>query len=252
MAGHSQFANIKHRKGAQDQKRAKLFTKIAREIIVAVKSSNGQTDPAYNPRLRAAIIMARKENMPNDRINGSIKKGAGTDSMDNYEEIRYEGYGPGGVAMIIEAMTDNRNRTASEVRSLFTKHGGNLGESGSVAFMFDKVGLIHYLAEAASPDAMFEAALEAGANDCSSDEHGHTIVCAPESFHEVKDALVTKFGEPESGRLSWKPNIMTPVDEETAKSNIKLVDALEDNDDVQFVVPNYDIPDAIAEKLLSE
>lgn len=247
MAGHSQFANIKHRKGAQDAKKAKLFTKLQREIAVAVKS--GQPDPNFNARLRNAIIAARTNNMPKDRIEGTIKKATAGNEGDNFEEIRYEGYGSNGVAFIVEALTDNRNRTAGEVRSIFTKAGGSLGETGSVSFMFNHVGLIEYEAKKASADAMFEAALEAGADDVSSSDDWHVITCSTENFSVVRDALIAKFGDPTSAKLDWIPITTVELDFETAQKILKLVDNLEDNDDVQLVTGNYVIPDEIAEKL---
>lgn len=247
MAGHSQFKNIMHRKGAQDAKRAKVFTKITREIITAMKS--GMPDPAANPRLRAAIQMARLENMSNDKIQAAMKRGSGAMDTENYDEIRYEGYGTGGVAVIVEALTDNRNRTASEVRSTFTKYGGNLGETGSVGFMFDKVGAIAYAAKTASEEAMLEAAIDAGADNCESTDAGHTITCAPENFGEVRDALEKKFGAPESAKIIWQPKNTTPVDEEQAKQLLKMIEVLEDSDDVQNVYANFDISADILEKL---
>ncbi len=248
MAGHSKFANIKHRKGAQDAKRAKIFTKLAKEITVAAKT--GQPDPNFNARLRLAISTARAANMPKDRIETAVKKGSGAGDTDNYEEIRYEGYAPGGIAIIVEALTDNRNRTAPEVRSAFAKNGGTLGETGSVNFMFDRVGLIVYPAEKASADAMFEAALEAGADNVESDEYGHEITCQPEAFIDVREALMAKFGDTETARLAWKPqNVITVTDEEQAAKLLKLIDTLEDSDDVQVVEGNYDIPEELLEKL---
>lgn len=247
MAGHSQFANIKHRKGAQDAKKAKLFTKLQREIAVAVKS--GQPDPNFNARLRNAIIAARTNNMPKDRIEGTIKKATAGNEGDNFEEIRYEGYGSNGVAFIVEALTDNRNRTAGEVRSIFTKAGGSLGETGSVSFMFNHVGLIEYEAKKASADAMFEAALEAGADDVSSSDDWHVITCSTDNFSQVRDALIAKFGDPTSAKLDWIPITTVELDFETAQKILKLVDNLEDNDDVQLVTGNYIIPDEVAEKL---
>lgn len=249
MAGHSQFANIKHRKGAQDAKRAKLFTKIAKEIIVSVKTSGGQTDPNFNPRLRTAIIAARGVNMSNDKIQNAIKRGLGADATDNYEEIRYEGYGPGGIALIVEAMSDNRNRTASDIRSIFTKHGGALGETNSVAFMFERVGYIQYPADKASADAMFEAAIEVGADNCESSAHAHEITCSPDDFHAVREALAEKFGDAEASRLSWHPKTTTELDQEQAQKILNMVETLEDNDDVQHVIGNFVIPDAVAAKL---
>jgi YebC/PmpR family DNA-binding regulatory protein len=248
MAGHSKFKNIMHRKGAQDAKRAKRFTKLIREIITATRE--GQPDPNFNPRLRGAILAARALNLPKDKIENAIKRGSSAGEGDNYDEIRYEGYGPGGVAIIVEALTDNRNRTASEVRTAFSKNGGTLGETNSVSFMFDKVGLIEYPAKVASNDAMFEAVLEAGADDCVSTEEMHSITCQPESFNEVRDSLVSKFGDPETARLSWKEKSLTEVkDLEQAEKLMKLIETLEDNDDVQYVCGNYDIPEEIMEKV---
>ncbi len=246
MAGHSKFKNIMHRKGAQDAKRAKVFAKHAREIYVAAKS--GMPDADKNPRLRTAIIAARGVNMPKDNIDRAIKKAEGGGG-ENYEEVRYEGYGPGGVAVMVEALTDNRNRTASEVRSAFTKHGGNLGETGSVGFMFDRTGIIIYGAAAADADTMFEAALEAGAADVSSHDEVHEIACAPEDFALVREALVERFGEPQEASLEWKPNVTSAVDEDTARTLFKFIDVLEDNDDVQRVSSNVDVSDEIMEKL---
>lgn len=249
MAGHSQFKNIMHRKGAQDARKAKIFTKIGREIIVAVRS--GGADPATNPRLRAAIAAGREDNMPNDRIKRAIEQALGAGNTDHYEDIRYEGYGTGGVAVIVEALSDNRNRTASEVRTAFGKHGGNLGETNSVSFMFDRVGEIRYPAGKASPDVMFEAAVEAGAQDCQSSDNGHEIVTAIEDFSAVREALEAKFGAAEKAALVWKPNIMTAVDAEQASILMKLIAALEDNDDVQNVYTNFEVSDDVMEKLLA-
>ena len=246
MAGHSKFKNIMHRKGAQDAKRAKIFSKHAREIYVAAKM--GMSDPDKNPRLRGAILAARSDNMPKDNIERAIKKAEGGGG-ENYDEIRYEGYGPGGVAMIIEALTDNRNRTASEVRAALTKAGGTLGETGSVGFMFERVGVVRLKADAGDADTVFEAALEAGAGDVESDEEGHEITCAPDDFSTVRDALVEKFGEPEAARLDWSPTTTTEVDEDTASSLFKLIDVLEDNDDVQRVVSNFEISDETMTRL---
>lgn len=247
MAGHSQFKNIMHRKGAQDKKRAKIFTKLTREIITAAKI--GIPDPAMNPRLRAACLAARKENMPKDRIDGAIKRGSGATEGDNFEEMRYEGYGPGGTAVIVEALTDNRNRTAAEVRSLFTKFGGNLGETGSVGFMFNRVGRIVYAAKTAGEEAMFEAALEAGAENCESNGDIHEITTAPDNLHEVGSVLEAKFGEAESAGLAWVPTTTSALDEDQARSMMKLIDALEDNDDVQNVSSNFEVSDDILEKI---
>ena len=248
MAGHSQFKNIMHRKGAQDAKRAKVFTKLIRELTVSAKS--GLPDPAMNPRLRAAVQAAREANMSKDTIDRAIKRGAGGTDDTNYEEVRYEGYGPGSVAVIIEALTDNRNRTASEVRTAFNKHGGNLGETNSVSFMFDRIGAIHYPVSAASADAMFEAALDAGADNVESSEDGHDVTCAPDSLNSVREALEAKFGAPASARLDWQPQTTVPVtDEQTAQTLLKFLEVLDDNDDVQRVQANFDIAADVMERL---
>lgn len=249
MAGHSKWANIQHRKGAQDKKRARLFAKLAREITVAAKMGGG--DPDMNPRLRLAMATARGQSMPKANIENAIAKGVGGGADDSYFEMRYEGYAPGGIAVVVEALTDNRNRTASEVRSTFSKYGGNLGETGSVGFMFDRIGQILYPLDKAGPDAMFEAAVEAGASDVESEDGQHRIVCAPDDFAAVREALVAKFGEPESSGLAWQPNIMVNVDEETAASVLKMVEALEDSDDVQNVTTNFEVSDDIMERLLA-
>jgi YebC/PmpR family DNA-binding regulatory protein len=245
MAGHSQFKNIMHRKGRQDAQKSKLFSKLAREITVAAKL--GTPDPAMNARLRAAVIAARQENMPRDNIERAIKKAAGNDA-ENYEEIRYEGYGPGGVAIIVEALTDNRNRAASDIRSYFTKSGGNLGETNSVAFMFDRLGVIEYDADKASADDMLEAAIEAGADDVVSSEGGHEVYAAPDAFREVAKSLEAKFGEPRKAALSWKPQTSTPVDDETGEKLIKLMDHLNEHDDVQNVYANFELSEALLAK----
>jgi len=241
MAGHSQFKNIMHRKGAQDAKRAKIFTKLIRELTVAART--GSPDPLANPRLRAAMTAARGANMSKDTMERAIKRGAGGSDDTNYEEVRYEGYGPGGVAIIVEALTDNRNRTASEVRTAFSKCGGNLGESNSVSFMFGRNGLIRFAPEAANAEAMFEAALEAGAENVESDETGHEIITQPEDFATVRDALEQKFGPPAHAKLAWRPQNTVPVDGPAAETLLKLIDQLEDNDDVQTVSANYEISD---------
>lgn len=246
MAGHSKFKNIMHRKGAQDAKRAKIFAKFAREITVAARNGG---DPDMNPRLRGAIAAGRAKNMPNDRIKKAIQKAVGGGDEANYEEVRYEGYGPGGIALIIETLTDNRNRTASEVRSSLTKHGGNLGETGSVGFMFEQVGLLAYPIDTASVDDMFEAALEAGASDVDSEGENHEINCAVEDFSTVRDALEKKYGTAIEGRLDWKPQTLTDLEESTASTLLKLLDVLEDNDDVQRVASNADISEEILERL---
>jgi YebC/PmpR family DNA-binding regulatory protein len=247
MAGHSQFKNIMYRKGAQDKKRAKIFTRLTREIQVAAKT--GGDDPASNPALRTAILAARKENMPKDNIERAIKKGSGGGDDSNWEDVRYEGYGPGGVAMIVDALTDNRNRTASEVRSAFSKFGGNLGETNSVSFMFNRVGQIIYPADVGSADDVLEAAIEAGAENAESTETEHEITCQVEDFSAVCEALEAALGEPQSAGLTWKPLNTVPVDEELAATLLKLFDTLEDNDDVQQVSANFDIADDVMAKL---
>ena len=249
MAGHSQFKNIMHRKGKQDKIRAKNFSKLSREITVAAKA--GLPDPAANSRLRLAIQNARAENLPKDNIDRAIKKATGSDG-ETYDAVRYEGYGPGGVAVIVEALTDNRNRTASNVRSLFAKYGGNLGETGSVGFMFARAGEIVYPAAKATADAMLDAAIDAGADDVQSDEAGHTVTCAFESIGEVSAALAAKFGDATSVKAVWKPQTMTSIDREKAESLLKFVDALDEDDDVQTVFSNADISDEIMAALNAE
>lgn len=249
MAGHSQFKNIMHRKGAQDAKRAKMFNKLAREITVAAKM--GAPDPATNPRLRNAIIAARGQNMPNDRISRAIKQGSGPGEGDQYEEIRYEGYGPGGVALIVEALSDNRNRTAAEVRSAFNKYGGALGETNSVSFMFDRVGVILFKNDIGDADTVFEAALEAGADNVETSPDGHEVTTSVETLASVRDMLVEKFGDPERAALIWKPQNLIAPNEEQAANLMKMLDVLEDNDDVQHVYANFDIPEDMLEKLAS-
>lgn len=237
MAGHSQFSNIKHRKEAQDSKKAKVFTKLRKEIIVSAKI--GIPDAAFNPRLRAAISAARAKNMPKDRIDAAIKEASSPANTDNYDEMRYEGYAPGGFAIIVEALTDNRNRTASDVRAAFTKFGGSLGETGSVNFMFNHIGLIEFQKNVASEDEMLEAALEAGASDVETNDEMHHVICEIELFNEVREKLSAKFGEPENAHLSWQPQNMINVSGEQAQKLMKLIDILEDNDDVQHVFGNY-------------
>ena len=246
MAGHSQFKNIMHRKGRQDAMKSKLFGKLAREITVSAKL--GTPDPAMNPRLRAAVVAARAENMPKDNIERAIKKALGGEG-DNYDEIRYEGYGPGGVAVIIEALTDNRNRAASDIRSYFTKSGGNLGETGSVSFMFDRVGIIEFDRSVASDDAVLDAAIEAGADDVISGEGGHEVYASPESLREVAKNLEAKFGEPRKAALTWKPQNTVAVDDETAEKLLKLMDLLNEHDDVQHVYANFEVSDALMAKM---
>ena len=249
MAGHSKWANIQHRKGAQDKKRAALFSKLGREIMVAAKL--GGPDPDMNPRLRLAIATAKGNSMPKAPIERAIAKGAGGGDGEDYFEIRYEGYGPGGVAIIVEALTDNKNRTAGNVRSILTKNGGNLGENGCVGFMFDRVGEIIFPADKADADTMFEAAVEAGAENAESDESSHAITCAADDFASVLDALSDKFGEPEKSGLAWLPNVQADVDEQTASDVLKLIDALEEDDDVQSVSTNFDVSDEVMQKLMA-
>jgi len=247
MAGHSQFKNIMYRKGAQDAKRSRMFTKLAREVTIAARV--GLPDPDMNPRLRSAIQAARGANMPKDNIERAIKRAVQSDDGANFEEIRYEGFGPGGVGIIVEALTDNRNRTASEVRASFTKFGGNMGESGSVAYLFDRVGIIEYPGDVADADAMFEAAVEAGADDVESAGDGHEIVCAPDALHEVAKQLEGRFGDPKAARLGWKPQTSISLDETAAGTLFKLLEALDDNDDVQQVAANFDVADDVMQKL---
>jgi YebC/PmpR family DNA-binding regulatory protein len=246
MAGHSKFKNIMHRKGAQDKKRSSLFSKLSREITVAAKA--GLPDPDMNARLRSAVIAARAQSMPNDNIQRAIKKAEGSDS-ENYEEVRYEGFGPGGVSLIIETLTDNRNRTATNVRTAVSKNGGNLGASGAVSHAFDRMGLITYPAKAGDADKVFEAALEAGAEDVSSSEEGHEIWTAQADLHEVAKALEPVLGEAEGAKLAWRPQTMVTVAEADAANLLKLIDALDDDDDVQTVWGNYDVPDDVMERL---
>ncbi len=246
MAGHSQFKNIMHRKGRQDAVKSKLFGKLAREITVAAKL--GMPDPTMNARLRAAMIAARAENMSKDSIERAIKKAQGNEA-ESYDEIRYEGYGPGGVAVIVEVLTDNRNRTASDVRSYFTKVGGNLAETGAVSFMFDHVGVIEYDAKAASADAMLDAAIEAGADDVISGPDGHEIYASQTSFGEVAKALEAKFGEPRKAALVWKPQNTVPVDDDKGEKLLKLMELLNEHDDVQNVNANVEVSDAVLAKL---
>ena len=246
MAGHSQFKNIMHKKGKQDAIRSKLFSKLAREITVAAKM--GLPDPAMNARLRAAVLAARAENMPKDNIERAIKKASGADA-ETYDEVRYEGYAPGGVAVIVEALTDNRNRTAGEVRSYFTKAGGALAETGAVAFMFDHVGLIEFDKKAGSEDQMMEAAIEAGAEDVASTEEGHEITTTMTDLREVAQTLESRFGEARKATLVWKAQNTILVDDEAGEKILKLVDALEENDDVQTVYANFEISDALIAKM---
>lgn len=242
MAGHSKWANIQHRKGKQDAVRARLFSKLSKEITVAAKM--GDPDPDKNPRLRLAVKEARANSMPKDVIERAIRKSQGGDA-DSYEEIRYEGYGPGGVAIIVEAMTDNRNRTASNVRSTFGKHGGNLGETGSVAFMFDRKGEIMYPASAGDAETVLMAAIEAGAEDVESDEDGHWIYCADTDLAAVAAALEAQLGESETAKLVWRPKTTTALDLEGMQALMKLIEALEDDDDVQYVTANFEATDEV-------
>ncbi|MEH6725608.1 MAG: YebC/PmpR family DNA-binding transcriptional regulator [Hyphomicrobiales bacterium] len=249
MAGHSKFKNIMHRKGAQDKKRSKVFSKLSKEITVAAKMGGGDVDG--NPRLRLAIQNAKALSMPKDNIERAIKKAEGGDA-ETYDEIRYEGYGPGGVAIIVEALTDNRNRTASNVRAAFTKFGGSLGETGSVGFMFDRVGEIVFPAEVGDADTVMEAAIDAGAEDVQSDEDGHTILCAFEEINEVSTALEAELGEGASVNPTFKPQTGAPVEEDKAGTLMKLISVLEDDDDVQNVYSNFEIDDEIMERLAAD
>ena len=247
MAGHSQFKNIMHRKGAQDAKRARQFAKLIREITVSARQ--GLPDPAFNPRLRAAMAASREANMPRDTIERAVKKATGAGGGDDYVEVRYEGYGPAGVAVIVEALTDNRNRTASDVRSAFSKYGGAMGETNSVSFMFTRLGVIQYPLKAGSADEVLEAAIDAGADDATSDADAHEVTCPVEDFFTVRDALEARFGAPASARLEWRPSNSITLDEEKATGLLKLLDVLEDNDDVQNVYANFNIPDDVAQRL---
>ncbi|MAS43588.1 MAG: YebC/PmpR family DNA-binding transcriptional regulator [Rhodobacteraceae bacterium] len=246
MAGHSKWANIQHRKGRQDAVRSKLFSKLAKEITVAAKM--GDPDPDKNPRLRLAVKEAKSQSVPKDVITRAISKASGGDA-ESYDEIRYEGYAPGGVAVVVEALTDNRNRTASNVRSLFTKHGGNLGETGSVGFMFDRMGQVVYPASVGDADTVMEAAIEAGAEDVESDEETHVILCAGSDLNEVSTALEAALGEADSTKLIWKPNITNDLDLEGVEKVMRLINALEDDDDVQTVTANFEMSDEVMEAL---
>ncbi|MEX2034824.1 MAG: YebC/PmpR family DNA-binding transcriptional regulator [Xanthobacteraceae bacterium] len=246
MAGHSQFKNIMHRKGRQDKARSALFGKLAREITVAAKL--GQPDPAFNPRLRAAMLAARAENMPKDNIERAIKKAQGGDA-ESYDEIRYEGYGPGGVAVIVEVLTDNRNRTAGDVRATFSKHGGNLAETGAVSFMFSRVGVVEFEPGVASADAMLEAAIEAGAEDVVSNEGGHEVYSTTETLNDVARALEAKFGEPRKAALVWKPQNIVAVDDEQGEKLLRLLETLNEHDDVQNVYANFEMSDAVIARM---
>lgn len=247
MAGHSKFKNIMHRKSAQDAKRSKLFTRLIRELTVAARS--GLADPEQNPRLRSAVAAAKAANMGGDTIDRAIRRGAGAEDGEQYDEIRYEGYGPGGVAIIAEALTENRNRTAAGIRAAFAKHGGNLGETNSVSFMFQRIGAIRYPAGAASGDDMFEAALDAGADDVESSDDGHEVLCAPEAFNDTREALEARLGAPESAELTWRPSSTVEVDEDGADKLFRLLEALEENDDVQSVAANFSVADDVMARL---
>ena len=246
MAGHSKWANIQHRKGRQDAARSKLFSKLSKEITIAARM--GDPDPDKNPRLRLAIKDAKSSSMPKDNIERAIKKAQGGDG-EAYEEVRYEGYGPGGVAVLVEAMTDNRNRTASSVRAIFGKHGGNLGETNSVAFMFDRMGQVVYGPEAGDAETMMEAAIEAGAEDVESDTDGHVVWCAADDLHAVSSVLEAQLGESQATRLVWRPQTTTELDLEGAQKLMRMLDALEDDDDVQKVTSNFEVSDAVMEQL---
>jgi YebC/PmpR family DNA-binding regulatory protein len=246
MAGHSQFKNIMHRKGRQDKARSKLFGKLAREITTAAKL--GMPDPVFNPRLRAAMLAARAENMTKDVIERAIKKSQGGDA-ENYEDMRYEGYGPGGVAVIVEALTDNRNRTAGEVRAAFTKNGGNLAETGAVSFLFEHVGAVEFDAKAASADAMLDAAIEAGAEDVVSSDDGHQVFTTQDTLREVAKVLEAKFGEPRKATMMWKPQNTVALDDAKGEQLLELIAALEENDDVQNVYANFEVSDALVAKM---
>jgi len=247
VAGHSQFKNIMHRKGAQDAKRARIFAKLIREITVSARQ--GLPDPASNPRLRSAVQAARVANMTKDTIDRAIKKATGAGGGEDYVEVRYEGYGPAGVAIIVETLTDNRNRTASDIRSAFSKYGGALGETNSVAFQFERLGVVRFPASVGSADDVLEAAIEAGAADVESSEEGHEIRTAVEDLFAVRDALEEKFGPAESAKLEWRPNVTVELDEEQARSVLKLVDVLDEHDDVQTVTANFEVPEAVLQKL---
>ena len=247
MAGHSQFKNIMHRKGAQDARRARQFARMIREITVAARS--GLPDPAANPRLRTAVSAARVANMPRDTIDRAIKKAAGAGGTEDYVEVRYEGYGPYGVAVIIETLTDNRNRTASDVRSALSKHGGALGETNSVSFLFQRLGVVRYPVAAASEDDMLDVAIEAGAENVDSGPDGHEVTTGVDDFFAVRDALEARFGPAEEAKLDWRPTTEVTLDEERAAAVLKLMDQLDDSDDVQNVYANFDIPETVMQRL---
>jgi YebC/PmpR family DNA-binding regulatory protein len=251
MAGHSKFKNIQHRKGAQDKKRAKVFTKLVREIITSAKI--GGIDSSSNPRLRSAISAARSQNLPKERIDRALSQASDPTGGDNYTEIRYEGFVPGGIAIIVETLTDNKNRTASDVRSAFTKYGGNLGETGSVSFMFDKVGSIVFDKKVSSNEEVFESAIEAGASDVISDDEGHVIYTEVEGFSECLEFLIKKYGDPVESGIEWKPQNLIVIDSiEKAEKLVKLIDALEESDDVQNVFVNYELSEELYNKLYGD
>jgi YebC/PmpR family DNA-binding regulatory protein len=243
MAGHSHVKNVMHRKGAQDARRARQFAKLIREITVAART--GLPEVGANPRLRAAVTAARIANMPKDTVDRAIKKATGAGASEDYVEVRYEGYGPAGVAIIVETLTDNRNRTAGDVRAAFAKHGGALGETNSVSFLFNRMGAVRYPAGAASADDVLEAAIEAGADNVESDSEAHEITCVVDAFFAVRDALEARFGAPEEAKLDWRPTTTVMLDQDKAVSVLKLIDALEDNDDVQNVYANFDVPESV-------
>jgi YebC/PmpR family DNA-binding regulatory protein len=247
MAGHSHVKNVMHRKGAQDARRARVFAKIIREITVSARE--GLPDPAANPRLRTAVAAALKANMTRETIDRAIRKAAGAAGGEDYEAVRYEGYGPAGVAVIIEALTDNRNRTAAVIRAAFNKHGGALGETNAVAFMFNRLGVVRYPAEAADGEAMLEAAIEAGADDVQSGADGHEITCGMDEFFALRDALEQHFGAPAEARIEWRPNLTVPLDEDRAAAVLKLLDVLDDDDDVQQVYANFEISEDVMRRL---
>ena len=248
MAGHSKWANIMYRKGAQDARRAKRFTKLIREVYVAARE--GTPDPDHNPRLRTAIAAAKAQSVPKDNIERAVRKASGGgDGQERFDTLSYEGFGPGGVAVIVDAITDNRNRTAATLRSIFSRHGGTLGESGSVNYLFSRVGVIAYPADAASGDDMFEAALDVGADECESEADGHEVICAPESLSEASEALTARFGAPERVEIVWRPQTTVPIDRDKAEAVFRLLEALDDSDDVQQVSANYDVTDDILRTL---
>jgi YebC/PmpR family DNA-binding regulatory protein len=247
MAGHSHAKNIMHRKAAQGAKKAQAFGKLIREITVSAKQ--GLPDPAMNPRLRAAVKAALIANMTRDTIDRAIKRASTAGQGDDYQEVRYEGYGPSGVAIIVEALTDNRNRTAGDLRSAFAKHGGALGESNSVAFQFERRGVLWFPGLPGQEEEILEAAIEVGALDVESDEEGHEVTCAPEDFFAVRDAMEAKFGSPESAKVEWVPNVRVDLDEEKAREVLKLLDRLDESDDVQNVYANFEVSDAVSQKL---